>query len=91
MVQRDGGGVHIFSGIPNRAFYLVATHFGGYSWEKAGRIWWRALSSRRLPPRGATFVQFADITVDVTNRLFGRDDAKAVREAWGKVGVERDI
>ncbi|KAM0241688.1 hypothetical protein ACHAPO_001379 [Fusarium lateritium] len=27
----DNGGVHIFSGIPNRAFYLASNAFGGYS------------------------------------------------------------
>jgi Zn-dependent metalloprotease len=37
MVQ-DNGGVHIYSGIPNKAFYLAAVAFGGYSWEKAGKI-----------------------------------------------------
>ncbi|PKS11360.1 hypothetical protein jhhlp_003122 [Lomentospora prolificans] len=34
----DNGGVHIYSGIPNKAFYLCAQAFGGYSWEKAGKI-----------------------------------------------------
>jgi Zn-dependent metalloprotease len=27
----DNGGVHIYSGIPNRAFYLASVSFGGYS------------------------------------------------------------
>ncbi|KAJ8127639.1 hypothetical protein O1611_g5994 [Lasiodiplodia mahajangana] len=35
----DNGGVHLYSGIPNKAFYLSAVAFGGYSWEKAGKIW----------------------------------------------------
>lgn len=34
----DMGGVHVYSGIPNKAFYLVATKMGGYTWEKAGQI-----------------------------------------------------
>ena len=33
----DSGGVHINSGIPNHAFYLVATALGGRAWEKPGR------------------------------------------------------
>ena len=37
----DNGGVHINSGIPNRAFYLAATALGGNAWEKAGRMWYR--------------------------------------------------
>lgn len=33
-ISLDNGGVHINSGIPNRAFYLAATKIGGYAWEK---------------------------------------------------------
>lgn len=36
---RDNGGVHINSGIPNHAFYLVAQALGGHAWERAGQIW----------------------------------------------------
>jgi Zn-dependent metalloprotease len=35
----DNGGVHINSGIPNKAFYLACVAFGGSSWEKCGKIW----------------------------------------------------
>lgn len=31
----DNGGVHINSGIPNKAFYLAATAIGGKAWEKS--------------------------------------------------------
>jgi Zn-dependent metalloprotease len=34
----EDSGVYINSGIPNRAFYLVATALGGNAWEKAGQI-----------------------------------------------------
>ena len=37
----DDGGVHLNSGIPNRAFYLAATGLGGFSWDKAGQIWYK--------------------------------------------------
>ena len=36
----DNGGVHINSGIPNRAFYLAALEIGGHAWERAGKIWY---------------------------------------------------
>ena len=39
----DNGGVHINSGVPNRAFYLAATAIGGCAWEAAGKIWYTAL------------------------------------------------
>src|SRR5262245_7883906 len=35
---QDNGGVHTNSGIPNRAFYLVAANLGGFAWERAGLI-----------------------------------------------------
>ena len=37
--NQDNGGVHINSGIPNRAFYLAATAIGGKAWDQAGQIW----------------------------------------------------
>ena len=40
----DDGGVHINSGIPNRAFYLAAVALGGSSWDEAGPIWYAALT-----------------------------------------------
>ncbi|KAI1303810.1 metalloprotease [Xylaria venustula] len=84
----DNGGVHLYSGIPNKAFYLSAVAFGGYSWEKAGKIWWATLQSGQIPPR-ATFIQFADVTVDKAEELFGDDAAAIVRKAWNEVGVVR--
>src|SRR4051812_27540365 len=81
----DDGGVHINSGIPNRAFYLAATALGGHSWEKAGRIWYEALLD---PGTTATtqFAEFAQTTVQVAERLFGEDSA-AVAQAWSTVGL----
>ncbi|KAK4139081.1 uncharacterized protein C8A04DRAFT_33457 [Dichotomopilus funicola] len=84
----DNGGVHLYSGIPNKAFYLASVAFGGYSWEKAGQIWWKTMSAGRVPA-SCTFVQFADATVDTAEELFGADAAKTVRDAWNQVGVTR--
>ncbi|POR30913.1 Extracellular metalloprotease [Tolypocladium paradoxum] len=86
----DNGGVHIFSGIPNKAFYLAAVAFGGYSWEKAGQIWWKAMNSSKVPPR-CSFGQFADVTVDCAEEEFGEDAAMKVRKAWTDVGVTRRV
>lgn len=84
----DSGGVHINSGIPNRAFYLVATGLGGRSWEGAGSIWWAALVGGQVGPT-TDFAGFADATLEAANRLFGADSAErsAVRDAWTEVGV----
>ena len=84
----DNGGVHINSGIPNRAFFLVATDLGGPSWERAGRIWYEANREPQLRPT-ATFAQFAQTTERVAVRLFGRTstEARVVRDGWEQVGV----
>jgi Zn-dependent metalloprotease len=82
----DSYGVHINSGIPNHAFYLVATDLGGYSWEKAGKIWYSALCSGKLG-LNCTFEEFALITVEIAMQDFGIDVSETVKHAWEKVGV----
>jgi Zn-dependent metalloprotease len=81
----DNGGVHVFSGIPNHAFYLAAMKLGGYAWERAGRIWYLAMTD--LLSRRAQFCDAALATVTGADRLFGADAARAVRDAWEAVGV----
>ncbi|CAK7220312.1 hypothetical protein SCUCBS95973_004116 [Sporothrix curviconia] len=44
-VADDFGGAHLYSGIPNRAFYLTAVALGGHSWDRAGQIWWKTLTT----------------------------------------------
>jgi Zn-dependent metalloprotease len=85
----DYGGVHINSGIPNHAFYLLAIALGGHAWESAGLIWYTALLSPRLQPRTG-FRGFAGITQRAAARLYGpgSDEAAAVQDAWGAVGIE---
>ncbi|WP_203135564.1 M4 family metallopeptidase [Microbacterium sp. JZ31] len=84
----DNGGVHINSGIPNRAFVVLAEALGGHAWERAGRIWYETLTGDRITET-ATFVQFAAATSVVATELFGddSDEARAVTEAWDAVGV----
>jgi len=83
----DNGGVHINSGIPNRAFFLAATAIGGHAWEKAGRVWYVTLRDR-LRPR-SEFKDAASLTISVAKELFGARGAvaKAVADAWTQVGV----
>jgi Zn-dependent metalloprotease len=86
--KSDNGGVHINSGIPNRAFYLVASALKGKSWEKAGQIWYSTLRDSNLRTT-ATFTDFAKLTVINAGHLYGSAsvEAKAVTEAWQTVGV----
>lgn len=83
----DNGGVHINSGIPNRAFYLAATNIGGYAWQKAGLIWYRTLTGGLSPT--ADFQAAADATASVAGTLFGQGsiEQRAVRDAWSTVGI----
>ncbi len=78
----DNGGVHINSGIPNRAFHLAAVAIGGSSLEGAGRVWYAALTSGDVSPR-ADFAAFAAATVAAAG-----EHADVVRSAWQQVGVE---
>jgi len=83
----DHGGVHTNSGIPNHAFYLVATALGGYSWDKAGKIWYDTLCNILQP--NANFVAAANGTIRSAGILFGvaSQEQKAVKSAWQQVGV----
>ncbi len=85
---QDNGGVHINSGIPNRAFYLVATALGGYAWLKAGQIWYDTLLDPRLKA-SADFASFANLTAINGSRRYGSGgvEQKAVLAAWKTVGV----
>lgn len=78
----DNGGVHLNSGIPNRAFHLAAVAIGGTAIEGAGRIWYAALASGDVPPE-ADFATFAAATVAAAGQ-----QADVVREAWRQVGVD---
>ena len=86
--NQDNGGVHINSGIPNHAFYQVATRLGGYAWEKVGRVWYESLRDPQLRPNTG-FLRFARLTATVAERLFGvrSPEQQAVREAWSQVGI----
>ncbi|MEZ3159949.1 M4 family metallopeptidase [Microbacterium sp. BWT-B31] len=88
VTREDGGGVHINSGIPNRAFALVATTLGGFAWERAGLIWYRTLTSGSLVPTTG-FEAFAEATLRTAEAEYGGDseEADAVRSAWIGVGV----
>jgi len=86
-VAWDNGGVHINSGIPNRAFCLAAIGIGGPAWLAAGRIWYVALCER-LPHR-STFRAAATATLSVAGEIYGSGsrEQNAVRHGWGEVGV----
>ena len=84
----DQGGVHTNSGIPNHAFYLIAVELGGFSWERAGRIWYEALTKRLTS--SSDFQAAADATFGAAGDLYGvgSDEQKAVSGGWSGVGIK---
>ncbi|MEU1202690.1 M4 family metallopeptidase [Streptomyces sp. NPDC005813] len=89
--ERDQGGVHINSGIPAHALYLLATSLGGHAWERAGRIWWEALTGDGMR-EGVLFTDWARLTADAATTRYGEhsEEHQAVLAAWEAVGVPVD-
>lgn len=85
--SQDNGGVHLNSGIPNRAFYLAAAALGGHAWEQAGQVWYDTLTGGTLSTQ-AQFTDFAAATVAAAVARYGEGaQSQAVRAAWTAVGV----
>jgi Zn-dependent metalloprotease len=86
----DNGGVHINSGIPNHAFFLIAQEIGGYAWEKAGLIWYVAMTEHLRST--AAFDGLAAMTFQAAGGLYGNGslEQQAVLHGWRAVGIELD-
>jgi Zn-dependent metalloprotease len=84
----DWGGVHINSGIPNFAFYVAAYNIGGYSWEKAGRIWYEVLTDKNLA-QSAAFTDVKNLTIVHAEKLYGINspEVNAVKQGWNEAKV----
>ncbi|MBM6401241.1 protealysin inhibitor emfourin [Phycicoccus sonneratiae] len=83
----DNGGVHINSGIPNKAFHDLAVALGGNAWEAPGRIWYDALTGDIAAD--CDFATFAALTLAAATARHGEGsrEAEAVATAWAGVGV----
>ena len=85
--EADNFGVHINSGIPNRAFALFATAFGGFSYLTPLAIWWDAV--KRSGPTDS-FDDFARQTVEQARKCGGQgvpEVAGRLVRAWSDVGI----
>jgi len=80
---RDRQGVHINSGIPNRAFVLTAKAIGGNAWEVTGRIWYDTLLQLS---KDSQFIDCARLSVQVAT-THGAAAKNAVKASWKKVGL----
>ena len=91
----DNGGVHINSGIANKAFYLLAaggTHHRGGSMtgigaDAAAKIWYRALTSYMTS--STNFKGARTATLNAAAALYGSGSTNynAVAQAWTLCGV----
>lgn len=80
----DNGGVHLNSGIPNKAAYDVAMSIGK---DKMGQIWYRALTEYLTSD--AQFNDARDASVQAATDLYGAGSAevKAVENGFAAVGI----
>jgi Zn-dependent metalloprotease len=83
----DNGGVHINSGIPNRAFALSAKAIGGNAWDVAGRIWYDTMLKLS---KNAQFQECAELSSQLSGD-HGTAAANAVHRAWTNVGVTAKV
>lgn len=82
----DNGGVHINSGIPNRAFGLFATAVGGKAWEKPFDIWYATNCGDGHVGSNCDFQTWADKTMENCRKLHPSLEA-ALKDAWKQVGI----
>lgn len=81
--RSDNGGVHVNSGIPNRAAFLLAKAIGP---EKMEQIYYRTLTQYLSPT--ADFGDAARATVRAAQDLYGAAEVEAVRAAFAQVGID---
>ncbi len=80
--QNDNGGVHINSGIPNKAFYLFAGAVGN---AKAEQVYYRALT--QYLTASSQFVDCRLAVIQAAQDLYGSTEADAAASAFDQVGI----
>lgn len=78
--------IHHFSGPLNRVFARLACELRGYSWEIAGQIWFYSYYKLK---REATFIDFAQATLEVAQERFKNDSGIAIllKKLWEESAV----
>ena len=84
-ITQDNGGVHINSGIPNHACFLLAQAIGR---EKTEQIYYRVLDARYLNSR-SNFVDMRQAVHRAASEFFGAEspEVTAVNNAFDAVGI----
>ncbi|HDK8109047.1 TPA: peptidase M4 family protein [Staphylococcus aureus] len=81
--EKDNGGVHTNSGIPNKAAYNVIQAIGK---SKSEQIYYRALTEYLTS--NSNFKDCKDALYQAAKDLYDEQTAEQVYEAWNEVGVE---
>ncbi|MEM6841508.1 MAG: M4 family metallopeptidase [Bacteroidota bacterium] len=84
--EEDNGGVHINSGIPNRAFFLIASEIGR---DRAGELYYHALTTYLTA--SSEFADLRQALLNSADDLFGAAESQAVATAFDAVGITEEI
>ncbi len=82
--NQDNGGVHINSGITNKAYYLFATN-SAVGTDKAEQVYYKAL--RDYLTKSSKFVDCRIAVVQAAQDLYGTTVANAAGSAFEQVGI----
>jgi len=82
-IDQDNGGVHINSGIPNRACALIGNLIGK---GKTERIYYRVMNARYLNSK-SQFIDMRLAVIHATEDLYGENEVSAVKQAFDIVGI----
>lgn len=80
--SEDNGGVHINSGIVNRAFYLFANQVGR---DQAEQVYYDALANYLT--RSSQFIDARLAVIEAARKGFGNNSAAAATAAFDAVGI----
>ncbi|SYX86343.1 M4 family metallopeptidase [Paenibacillus alvei] len=89
----DNGGVHYYSGIPNKAFFLTAVKIGT---DNAAFLWYTAWHNRAIIHPRATFKEALQAILEAAKTLVNRGElppetVSVVKNAFEEVGVSTPV
>ncbi|WP_369436000.1 M4 family metallopeptidase [Lysinibacillus fusiformis] len=88
-LSNDNGGVHLYSGIPNKAFVLVSLEIGT---DQAAFLWYTAFQNKQIIHPNATFEEAFEAIVHAADMLTSQGKlpqqaVDAVKNAFHEVGI----
>ncbi|MFE5392729.1 M4 family metallopeptidase [Bacillus thuringiensis] len=89
-LSEDNGGVHQFSGIPNKAFFLVSLEI---ETDRAAFLWYTAWQNKKIMHKNATFSEAFKAILEAAKTLTSQgklpqNTVKVVENAFHEVGIK---